>query len=291
MCGSSSSSGTQSQVQTQHSTTQFDPWVTSASQDLFGSAQNWLKNNGYKSYSGPVTAEFGPTFDQASSYLSNLLGKDNPYTTEAAGATRSVMGAINPNATIQDYMSPYTASVLRPQLESIVQQSGQQGQAADAAATMAGAYGGTGAGIARALLAKNTQKQIADTTGAGYDAAFKNAQQSRLSNLSTLLQGGGQMSQIGQQQFGQNTTLASLLAGLGSQKQQAGDKSIDRLISLNKQDNLGPLSQWSMLAQILGGVPKNSTTDSIGTSMGTSSQSAPNNTGMGMLGSILGMFL
>lgn len=291
MCGSSSSSGTNNSIQTSHSTTTFDPWVTGASQDLFGQAQSWLKNNGYKQYDGPVTASFGEPFNQATSYLSGLLGKDNPYTTQAADATKSVIGAINPNASIQDYMSPYTAAVLRPQLDSIIQQSGEAGQANDAAATMAGAYGGTGAGIARALMEKNKQQQIANTTGAAYDAAFKNAQQSRLSNLQTLLQSGSQLSSIGQQQFGQSTTLASLLAGLGSQQQQANDKGIDRLIALNKQDNTMPMQQWSMLASILGGVPKNSTTDSIGTNMGQTTQSAPNNMGWGMLGSIIGMFL
>lgn len=292
MCfGGGGSSQQQQQMQSTSGSSGFDPWVTQGGKGLYDQASQWLADNPWQNYSGPLTASFGEPFNQAKTYLSGILGKANPYTTQAAGGYQSVMGAIDPNASISDYMSPYLKAVLNPQLDAINQAAGEQGQAADASATMQGAYGGTGSGLTRALLNKNTQQQIANTTGAAYNNAFTNAQGARLQNLQTLMNASQGLGGLGQQAFGQQTTLASLLAGLGSQEQQAGQTGIQNALNLHSTDQMGQMKQFMSLASLLSSLPKNQWNQSmsIGSSTGQSQQA--NNSGMGMLGSLLGMLL
>lgn len=292
MCfGGGGSSQQQQQMQSTSGSSGFDPWVTQGGKGLYDQASQWLADNPWQNYSGPLTASFGEPFNQAKTYLSGILGKANPYTTQAAGGYQSVMGAIDPNASISDYMSPYLKAVLNPQLDAINQAAGEQRQAADASATMQGAYGGTGSGLTRALLNKNTQQQIANTTGAAYNNAFTNAQGARLQNLQTLMNASQGLGGLGQQAFGQQTTLASLLAGLGSQEQQAGQTGIQNALNLHSTDQMGQMKQFMSLASLLSSLPKNQWNQSmsIGSSTGQSQQA--NNSGMGMLGSLLGMLL
>lgn len=289
MCfGGGGSSQQQTQMQSTSGSSGYDPWVTQGGKGIYDQASQWLSNNPWQNYTGPLSASFGEPFNQATNYLSDLLGKTNPFTTQAAGGYQSVMGAIDPNASISDYMSPYLKAVLAPQLDAINQAAGEQGQANDAAATMQGAYGGTGSGLARALLNKNTQQQIANTTGAAYNNAFTNAQGARLQNLQTLMNASQGLGGLGQQAFSQGTTLASLLAGLGSQQQQAWQTGIQNALNLHTTDQMGQMRQFTSLAALLQALPKNQWNQSfsVGSSNGQSQQA--NNTGMGLLGTLLG---
>lgn len=293
MCfGGGGGSQTQQTFQSQSGSSSYDPWVTQGGKDIYGAASEYVAQNPWKSYTGPLTASFGEPFNQAKTYLSGLLGQSNPSLDKAASGYSSVMGAIDPNASVSDYMSPYLKSVLNPQLDAINQAAGEQGQANEANATMQGAYGGTGSGLVRALMNKNTQQQIANTTGKAYNDAFTNAQGARLSNLQALMGASQGMAGVGQQQFGQNTTLASLLAGLGSQEQQAGQTGIQNALNLHSTDQMGQLKQLTSLAAILGSLPKNQQTQStsFGTQQGQTQQSGGGGM-MGMLGTLMGLFL
>jgi hypothetical protein len=238
-----------------------------------------------------MAGEFGPEFGQASGFLSGQLGQTNPMTMEGADATRGVMGAINPNATIGDYMDPYVDATLRPTLQNIGEQAQRQDQQIGANAAMSGAYGGTAQGVQRALNDRWTQQNIADATSKAYSNAFGNAQTARLQNLAQLLGAGQSMANIGQSAFGQGTTLASLLAGLGAQRQQASDTGVGRAIQLNSENQTQPMNRYGMLAQILHGVPLNTVQTEAGIGGGTSTEKRPNNAGMSFLGSALGKFL
>lgn len=289
MCfGGGGSSQQQMQVQATSGSSGYDPWVTQSGQGLYGQASDWLTQNPWKNYSGPLSASFGDPFNQATTYLSGLLGQVNPYTTQAAQGYSSVAGAINPNASVSDYMSPYLSAVLAPTLDNIRQTAGEQGQANNANATMQGAYGGTGSGVVQALLDKNTQQQVANATGQAYNNAFTNAQGARLQNLQTLMNASQGLGGLGQQAFGQGTTLASLLAGLGSQEQQAGQSGIQNALNLHTTDQMGQMRQLTSLAALLQAIPKNQWNQSLSIGSGNSQSQQQNNSGMGILGSLLG---
>jgi hypothetical protein len=123
------------------------PWASQGAQNLFGSVQNWLQNNPWQNYGGPVSAGFGPEFNQASNFLSGQLGQTNPYTQQGGDAFQSILSSINPNSSISDYMSQYVGAALLPTLDNINQQAAQESQRNNANATMAGAYGGTASGV------------------------------------------------------------------------------------------------------------------------------------------------
>jgi len=291
MCGSSGSTSNNMNFTSTQSSSTFDPWVQEGGKSLFTGGQDWLSGHGYQPYSGPLTASFGEPFNQATSYLSELLGKTNPYTTQAGNAAGSVIGAIDPSKSTADFMNEYVGAALTPQLSKIMETAGQQDQANNAAATMQGAYGGTGAGIVKALLNKNTQQEVANATGTAYKDAYDRAQSARLSNLQTLLSGAQGLSGIGQQAFGQGTTLASLLAGIGTQQQGVGQTGITNAMNLSKEGNTLPLAQFSTLAQVLGSIPKAQYGSSFGMGMGQQQTQTPSNIGMGIAGSLLSALL
>lgn len=288
MCfGSTTSTQNNSNWKFGTTTNSYEPWARQAGQDLYTNAAGWANDNPWQGYSGPMSGEFGPEFGQASGFLSGQLGQTNPMTMEGADATRGVMGAINPNATIGDYMDPYVDATLRPTLQNIGEQAQRQGQQIGANAALAGAYGGTAHGVQGALNDRWTRDSIADATSKAYSAAFGNAQNARLQNLQQLLGAGQSMANIGQSSFGQGTTLASLLAGLGSQRQQADDTGIGRAIQLNSENQTQPMNRYGMLAQILHGVPLNTVQTEAGIGGGQTQTRQPNNAGMSFLGSLL----
>ena len=275
-------------ISTTNSSTSYDPWVTQAGQSTIGGAQNWMANNPFQAYNGPTTGAFGPQFGTASNYATSQLGKINPYTQQSAASIKSLIGSINPNASISSYMDPYVQATLQPTIQNIQMQGNQQRQQNGADATMAGAYGGTGSGVENALTNRYEDQAIGNASGQAYSNAYNNATQTRQGLLNTLLSGGTELGALGQNVFNQGATLDQLLAGMGSTQQQANAEGIKNAINVNTLNQTLPLQQYSSLADILSGIPKNSSTNS--TTVGTTTQQQPN-MGSQLLGAGLGSLL
>lgn len=256
--------------------TSYDPWVTQAGQSTVSGAQNWMANNPFQAYTGATTGAFGPQFGTASDYATANLGQTNPYTTQAGTSLQSLIGSIDPNASISSYMDPYVAATLQPTIQNIQMQGQQQQQQNGADATMAGAYGGTGQGVANALTNRYEDQAIGNATGQAYSNAYNNATQTRQGLLNTLLQGSSALGTEGQNAFTQGSTLDQLLAGMGSTEQQANAQGIQNAINVNTLNQTLPLQQYSSLADILSGVPKNSTTNTTTIGTGSPVQQQPN---------------
>jgi hypothetical protein len=124
-------------------------------------------------------------------------------------------------------------------------------------------------------------------THAAYGKAFDSATAARTSALQTLLAATGGEQSSGAQAGTQSNTLATLLAGLGGQEQQANQTGINTAIGVNTSNQAGQLSQDTSLAQILAMVPKNTQ----GMSNGTNTSTTPDNSGMALLGSVLGKLI
>lgn len=279
---------TSNQSQSVNTSNTFDPWVTSAGQGLYNNANAFAAGHPYQGYDGPTQGAFGPETGMASSHLQDMLAAGtDPGTKSAMGGYQNVMDSINPNASVSSFINPFVDATLSPTIRNINESADTQRMKNGADASMAGAWGGSGMGVAQALADRFRGQQISDATGAAYGKAWDNAQTAKNSQLSQYLsaaQGEGAMGQQGQNE---GTTISTLLAGLGSQQQQANQTGINTAIGVNDSNQMGQFKQGTQLAQMLAMVPKNTS----GTSVSNGQTSQPDNSGMALFGSILGSII
>lgn len=293
MCfGSPSAPTTSNSLSLQNSSTSYSPWASSGAQSTVQNAQNALAANPAQSYTGPAQASFGPEWRAAANYLGGQLGRTNPYTTQAGGALQGVLGSLDPNASVSSLMNPYLASVLAPTLQNLDIQYGKASNQNAGNAAMAGAYGGSAQGVGQALLDRSHEQDVANATGQAYSGAYNTALAQKLQQLGIIGNTANSLGQIGQNAFGQGTTLASTLAGMGSTEQQAGQTGINTALNINKQNATLPLTQQSLLAQILSTLAPlgGTTTNSFGFGQ-QQQQNPPNNSGFSLLGTALSSLL
>lgn len=280
MCGPS-----QQTRQTQsYSANNYAPWVSNAGQSLYNSASGYASSNPWQAYTGPTS--YAPTTAQntAQSSLTNSLNSLSSLINAGGGTASSVVNSINPNASITSLMDPYVTATLQPTIQAINDAAAQQHQQNGANATMAGAYGGTAQGVTDALTNRYQQQNIANATGQAESNAYNAAQTLKNQQLATLLQAGGQQTSAGTAQGSLNNTASGLLAALGGTEQQLGQSGINTGIAVNSSNQAGQLGQYATLASLLGAIPKDTT------QMGSSNtqSTSPNNSGMSLLGSLLG---
>ncbi|PNE10968.1 MAG: hypothetical protein CR217_11405 [Beijerinckiaceae bacterium] len=108
-----------------------------------------------------------------------------------------------------------------PTLQNLQTANQQQHQATGAAATLSGAYGGTGQGVQDALTNYFTNQNVANASGQAYSNAYNSAIQQQQNSLNTLLGAAGAQ-----------TNAAGLLSGLGAQEQNVGQTGIQNALQL-----------------------------------------------------------
>ena len=182
-------------------------------------------------------AAFSPMQQQAQSTVANLQNP-NQYN-QAIGVTgqdimksgmvgnrmgqagnQYAQQATDPNS-IAAYMNPYLQQSLAPQLQLLGQQTGMQTAGEQAAATSAGAFGGSREALANSLQQQQGNLAAQQAIGQGYNQAFGNAQQAQQFGANLGLQ--GQQAQLGAMQgqlgaYGQQMGAANQLANLGGQQ-------------------------------------------------------------------------
>lgn len=126
-------------------------------------------NAPYQAYKGPLTAGTSGLQDQAFQGIAGLtvptdqMGAFTPGTFDAAAA--------------QQYMNPYLQASLDPQIAEARRQSQITQMGNNAQAVKAGAFGGSRGALMNTETQRNLGTNLAGITGAGYNAAFNNAQQ------------------------------------------------------------------------------------------------------------------
>lgn len=275
MCGSAQTSTNTS------SSTSLPAWATSAGQSGYTNASDWLSANPWSGYSGPTSAGFGTGTTTANDYGTSNLGTPNPNQAQATTDINSVVGGIQPNESISDLMNPYVAATLQPTLDSLAV-ADQQGIKSNAAAsTLSGDFGGSTGAVTQGINQKNYEQNVADATNQAYSQAFNAAQGQQNTQNQEIETGGTNLSNVGSSENTQNDTLAALLASIGAQQQSAGQTGISNAITLNTQNQTEPLAQQQTLETIANLAPKDTSTT------GNSTTTAPDNTGLALLGSLL----
>lgn len=254
----------------------FSPLELSAQNDAAGMKTSRLGENAGRLAGAATLGALGTSYD--------------PYQT----------GQFNSQAASQ-YMNPFVEQAMAPQIREAQRASDILGTQQAGQAVQQGAFGGSRAGLVEAERQRNLATQQGDIRARGYQAAYDRAQdqfgreqqlreQSRqfgsslgLQGLQTALQGAGQMSNIGNQQFNQGMDINRLQQQTGALQRDLRQKGL----SMDYQDFLDeknhPYKQLGFMSDMIRGLP-------LGSQSTSQVYQAPGSL-MGQLGGIgMGMY-
>ena len=125
----------------------------------------------YQAYTGPLTATPSGLQTQAWTGLAGL-------TLPTGQQTTFTPGSFTTEGVAQQYMNPFVQTALNPQIEEARRQSTIENLKNKAAATRAGAYGGSRQALMESENQRNLLQNLALITGKGYETAYtKGAEQ------------------------------------------------------------------------------------------------------------------
>ena len=170
------------------------PYVT----EMMGRGQA-IASTPYQAYTGPLTAGTSALQNQAFTGIANL-------NIPTAAQTTYTPTSYTDTGMAQKYMSPYIQTALDPQIAEARRQSEIENLKNKAAATRAGAYGGSRGALMESENQRNLLQNLANITGQGYQKAYE--------------QGAAQYNtEQGRQQAAAKQAQDYGLAGLGAQSQ------------------------------------------------------------------------
>jgi len=230
--------------------------------------------NAYTPYSQnpqDYVAGFSPLQQQAQSSAANLQlpgamgaaqGLTAAGTLGAFGAGQNYANqATDPNA-MQAYMSPYENNVIQQQLLENQRQYGIQGAGEQAAATSAGAFGGTREALMNAENTRNQNTAGNQIVAQGLQNAFQNAQQAQqfganlnLQGTQAGLAGANQLGNLGNQQLAAQQNILGTQNTLGAQQQGQQQNVINQAVQNYATAQQYPMLQLGMLNSMLRGLP------------------------------------
>ena len=175
---------------------------------------------------------------------------------------------------VGDYMNPYIAQSLAPQLQQLNQQFGIKGAQEQGAATSAGAFGGSRNALMQGLNQQNQMMAQQQAIAQGYDKAFQAAQQAQQFGANLGLQGqqgaqqglgqaaqaAGQMAGIGGQALEAQKGIYGAQATAGAQQQAQQQQMINQAITDYANAQQYPLMQLGTMSNMLRGLPMQSQT-------------------------------
>ena len=279
---------------TQTNVMELPDWAKGYAKDTLAkaSALTDINKNPYQQYGGERIAGFQPlqqrTFEAAEqmqpsqqvglgSGIAGAAGLSALGTNYQAGRFQG--GQFDTQAA-QEYMNPYTQSVVDYQKAQALRDFQIAQPMRQAQAVQQGAFGGSRSAIVDAEAQRALNSQLQGITATGQQAAFQNAQQqfnadmarrlqaqqlgeqSRqygaglgMQGLQTGLQAAGTLGQLGQTEYGQRMGITSLQSQLGAQQQQQAQRPLDMAYQdfLNQQNY--PYKQLGFMSDMIRGLP------------------------------------
>jgi hypothetical protein len=242
-----------------------------------------LSNASYQRYDQPRFAGFSPMQTQAQQGVAGMQtsGLGNTAGMFSGAATLGALGtSYNPYQTGQfnsqaanQYMNPFLEQAMAPQLREAQRSSDILGTQQAGQAVKQGAFGGSRAGLLEAERARNTAMQQDDIRARGYMSAYDRAadqfgreqqlgEQSRqfgsslgLQGLQTALQGAGQMSDIGNQQFGQQKDIYGLQNQFGREQQAMRQQGLSQSYQDFLDEKNDPYKRLGFMSDLIRGLP------------------------------------
>jgi len=265
------------------------PYVT----NMLGQAAA-LANQPYQTYQGPLTAGPSSIQNQLFSGIGNLTLPQNygqswtntgapqmpnvnvPSQTQSvsqagagntstSGLTNTQMAQPDNNSIAAQYMNPYLAQSLTPQLNLLAQQAQTNEQSDLGKLTSQGAFGGSRQAVLQGMDQNALLGQQANLIGQGYNTAYNNAQ----NQFNTEQQ--------------QANTLANTMANIGGQQQALNQAGVtaDYNEFLNQRNY--PMTQLQFEQSMLQGLPISTVSNAVQPQSGLASLAST----IGGLGSLL----
>lgn len=225
---------------------------------------------------------------QASQYADPLMNQALNFGNAAAGMGNQYNQAVTDPSQVGNFMSPYMQNVVDVQKQEAIRDYQSQLPSMQAAATNAGAFGGSRHAILEAEGQRNLNQNLSDIQARGsqfaYDQAMQsmqfgsnlgmqgyqtglqgvgqgiNAAQLGLAGVNAQLQGAGTLGQLGQTQYNQQMGITELQNAMGTQQQQQGQQQRD----FNYQQFLDelnfPYQQLGFMSDMTRGLPLSQST-------------------------------
>lgn len=269
-------------------------WLSNAAQSNLNFALN-LQNAGFQPYVGPNGSPFSQQQLESFSMGNDVAAGIRPFVGETgqlvnnyANAPAQTVSANTIASQMGPYMNRYVDLALAPQLELQNQQFAQQNKAFDAGATMAGAYGDTGWNLGRTNLTQQQDLARQGLIGNAYNAAFNTAIGAGAQDVANQLNAATTNANLAETALGRQLTGANVLNSMGT-------GATNLINTLGGQQTAEQYNQWLMAQQY-----PFLTTQAVDqaiyagragapiTTSGTSTTEQPDNSGFGILGSIIG---
>ena len=283
------------------------PQVMAEYQSLVDRATN-VANQPYQPYQGEQVAPLSGQTLQGLGGINSYANSAQPYLGAAGAMTMGASAPVNPEqfqgmGSLQNYMNPYTSSVVDTTQAEMNNQNQQQAQFLNSANISSGAFGGDRAGIGQSILANQQQlaeaPTIAGLNQANYTQAMSNWQNQQGVNLAAQqanaarqMTGAAQLGEIGQstQQAGLQGSQAQIQAGMiPQQEQQAIDTAAQNMYQTGQAY---PFTTTGWLGNIIEGTGGLSGGQSQTTSPGPNSITqglGAATQGIGLLGSLMSL--
>lgn len=273
-----------------------------------------LSDKPFIPYTGDRVADFTPDQLTAFQKIRDLVGSaPNVLGESLQGArgygsapsqrigTERIVDESGQLGAISDYFNPHVDAALDPAIRRIMESADAQRKAIGAGATSAGAFGDARHGIVEGVLNRDTSQVIGDTASKFYNDAWNTAMAERTSDLNRfkdtdtinanfnetalnrLLTGSGAVAdRVGADQAMKLNQIQALLSG-GNQQQGNTQAGLDAGFQEFLRGQGWDFSVLEALSSALNAAPYQKTQ--------TTTTSKPDNSGLGLAGSIAGSIL
>lgn len=239
------------------SKTELDPAMRAMLQETYGRARQ-VADQPYSAYTGQAVAPLDALQQQGINQ-----GAWDAMNGVGMGATQSGMdmaaraGSYQPqmvgtgqwgSGAAAQYMSPYTQSVIDATNAQVDRNALQTTNATNAAATQAGAFGGTRQAVQTAENQRNADQIKAQTAAQLNDQAYANAQGMFTADQGRALQAGMANQQAGLQGANLGLGAADLMGRLGMSQQQISAANANTLLGLGgvRQGQQQQINDWNL---------------------------------------------
>jgi hypothetical protein len=263
-----------------------------------------LQSQGFTPYSGQQVAGFSPqqqsSFDMTNAVANNGTGDQaKSLINQYSGAPAQSVSADTIANNMTPYMNQYVMQALAPQLQQFDVQAAKTRQATDATATGSGAFGDARTGIEQANNSFLSNVAREGLIGNAYNQAFNTAIGAGATDVGNKLNAGTTNANLAETALNRSLGGATALQGLqnqqlgvaGAQNTMGAQQTAQQQADLTAQYN-----QWLMAQQYPFQTAQlmNQTTAAASGAMPatqTATTSAPDNSGLALLGSLGSAFL